>query len=75
MLEPREPENHGREIFTPKQSFAPEIDGVVVVMTPGRTLIREGHVLLSRFPDMFEPVRVEYDVEEATAVPGRRRAR
>lgn len=70
----REAESHGREIYAPRESFVADVDGVQMNFTP-HTLVREGHPVLRRYSHMFEPVRVEYDVEEMTAAPGARRAR
>ena len=70
----REPEEHGREIYAPTESFIADVDGVQVSFGP-HTLVREGHPVLLRYGHMFEPVRVTFDVEEMTAAPGSRRAR
>ena len=43
------------------------------IVRAGET-IREGHPLLRAYPQMFEPLRVVYDVvEKATAAPGEKR--
>ena len=60
-------------VYVPKESFSADVDGVNVVFVRNTTRIREGHELLERFPHMFEVMRVDYEVEEATAVPGARR--
>ena len=67
-------ETSGR-IYTPRSSFVARIGDVDVTMVPGRHRVREGHELLERFPDLFEEILVQFEVEEATAEPGRRRAR
>ena len=67
-------ETQGR-IYTPKCSFVARIGDVDVTMTPNRHRVREGHELLERFPDLFEEILVQFEVEEATAEPGKRRAR
>ena len=64
-----------RSIYTPKESFVGDIDGVPTTFVRNRDLVREGHELLTRYPTLFEPVPVQYDVEEATSEPGRKRAR
>lgn len=65
----------GSILYTPKSPFTAEVDGYPYSFTPGRDLVREGHELLSRLPELFEPVQVRFDVEEASAEPGKRRAR
>ena len=70
----REPETHGREIYAPRESFVADVDGVRMNFGP-HTLVREGHAVLRNYRHMFEPVRVQYEVEEATSVPGEKRAR
>lgn len=40
----------------------------------GETVVRKGHALLKEHGNMFAPIHVHYDVEQATAVPGERRA-
>lgn len=39
----------------------------------GRTTAREGHPILREHPDAWAPLRVDFDVEQATAAPGERR--
>lgn len=64
----------GRAVFTPKDTFVGSYNGVPTTFMQDRTLVREGHELLGLFPDMFREVRVQYDVEQATAAPGEVRA-
>lgn len=65
----------GRHIYTPKEAFSAEVDGYPYSFTPGRDLVREGHELLERFPQLFELVDVRFEVEEASAAPGSKRQR
>ena len=60
-------------IYTPKESFVADIDGLAEALIRGRTLVREGHELLERFPKHFELIKVHYEVEQATANPGEKR--
>lgn len=62
----------GREIFVPKEPFTAQVDGTDMAFTP-QTLVREGHPILEKYPHLFEPVRVHYDVEQATSSPGEKR--
>jgi len=70
----READKTGREIYAPREPFIANVDGQEIVFT-AQTLVREGHRVLELYPDAFEPVRIAYDVEQATAAPGERRAR
>ncbi len=70
----REAEKTGREIYAPKSPFVANVDGEDVVFTM-HTLVREGHRVLKLYPDSFEPVRIMYDIEQASAAPGEKRAR
>jgi hypothetical protein len=62
----------GRNVFQPIDGFVAQIDGADVTFTQ-QTYVREGHWLLEKYPELFRPVRVQYDVEQATAAPGERR--
>lgn len=62
----------GRDVYVPIDGFVAEIDGVDVTFTK-HTYVREGHWILDKYPELFHPVRVTYDVEQATAAPGERR--
>lgn len=68
------PRTEGR-IYTPKEAFGCEYNGVPLTLRPQTDLIREGHELLDMYPELFELAHVRYDVEEASAAPGTRRAR
>lgn len=60
-----------RDVYTPKESFVGEVDGVPTVFNAGKTFVREGHEILSgKWAHLFVPMRVQYDVEAATAAPG-----
>lgn len=63
----------GRDVYQPIEPFIAEIDGSTVNFTQ-YTFVREGHPILDKYGHLFRPVRVQYDVEEATAEPGRKRA-
>lgn len=63
-----------RNIYRPKEGFIAVIDGVEHALNSGH-FFREGHPVLDKYPDLFEPVRVQFDVEEATASPGELRQR
>ena len=65
----------GGDIFVAKETGAVEFDGAPVMVHKGITRVRQGHLLLKRHPEMFEPIdlSVHYEVEQATAAPGEKR--
>lgn len=63
----------GRTIFVPIESFITSLDGVDVTFRRDVTRVREGHPILTRFPDKFREIVVDYEVEQATSAPGERR--
>ncbi len=44
-----------------------------VQLRRGITRVREGHPLLKQAPQFFDPIDVEYEVEQSTASPGEKR--
>ena len=76
----RKPQPTGRNVYVAIESFATDIDGVPTNVNSGRTTVREGHPLLTRFPDFFRVLTPDYEWEPeerwemATAVPGEVRA-
>lgn len=60
-------------IFVAKESFTTEVDGVPTIIRAGLDRVRAGHPLLEGREHLFEPLTVQYDVEQATAAPGERR--
>lgn len=64
----------GDRIFVAKENFTTELaDGTPVVVRAGIDRVREGHELLQGREMFFEELTVQYDVEDATAEPGRTR--
>lgn len=63
----------GGEIFVARQSFTTELDGVPISVYGGQTRVRAGHPLLKGREELFEPLKVHYDIEAATAGPGETR--
>lgn len=53
-------------------TFMCDIDGEQIWVEKGKTRVRQGHPLLTRYSDSFQPVDtgVHFDVEQATAAPG-----
>lgn len=66
---------NARQVFVAKESFAVELDGTEVQVHRGKTRVREGHALLKGRESQFEPIDavVEFDVEDASAAPGKKR--
>lgn len=65
------------DIYVAIESGTVEIKGQSYPFTKGITRVRAGHVLLKDHGVFFEPIseHVHYDVEQATAAPGKKRAR
>lgn len=62
-------------VWVAKESFVTEVDGERVVVQGGHTRVRDGHPLLKGREQSFEPLEVHFEVEQATAAPGEKRAR
>jgi hypothetical protein len=60
------------EILVAKESFSTEINGTPRVVTKGETF-REGHSVIEGREEMFEPFKVDNELEQATAAPGEKR--
>lgn len=60
------------EILVAKESFSTEINGTPRVVTKGETF-REGHPVIEGREEMFEPFKVDHELEQATAAPGEKR--
>lgn len=73
MAAARKTTTDGGEIFVAKQSFTTELDGAPISVFGGVTRVRAGHPLLKGREELFEPLKVHYDVEAATAAPGETR--
>lgn len=61
------------EILVAVTSGVVVVDGHRHTIRKGRTHVREGHPIQAAHPGMFGPIRVDHDVEEATAAPGEKR--
>jgi hypothetical protein len=65
----------GDDILVASESFSGEMaDGTAFAAQNGVTRVRASHPAVKRWPDYFKPIDVHYDVEQATAAPGERRA-
>lgn len=60
-------------IFVARSSGVVMIDGQIHRYVQGQTRVRAGHPLLKARPDKFVPLKLDYDIEQATAAPGERR--
>lgn len=64
-------------IYVATDSFACEVNGTRYNVSKNER-VREGHEILAAQPSYFEPLedgKVHYDVEQASAAPGEKRAR
>lgn len=61
------------QIYVATQTFHTVIDGKPALISAGVTRVREGHELLAANPSCFAPIEVQYDLEDASARPGRTR--
>ncbi len=61
------------EIYVARSSGVVKIDGKLHNYYGGTTRVRAGHPLLKAVPNGFEPLKLDYDVEQATAAPGTKR--
>ena len=61
-------------IYVANSSGVIKVDGEVYRYSKGQTRIRAGHPILRAIPDKFAPLALDYDVEQATAAPGEKRA-
>jgi hypothetical protein len=61
-----------RTVCRAVEDFRCEHDGEPLVVTAGSRFDSEHPVVLAH-PEMFETVRVRYEIEQATAAPGERR--
>ena len=63
----------GKRVFTAKETFHTEVDGVPVTVKKGARY-REGHPMLKDGRDVnFETEDETAEIEEATAEPGKKR--
>jgi hypothetical protein len=62
-------------VFIATETFSTVVDGSPQVIHKGVTHVREGHPLLKRVPENFQPVddTVQFDVEVASKAPGEKR--
>lgn len=62
------------QIFVAKDSGVASVEGYgEIVFVKGVTRIREGHPILKQLAPYFEPLTVQYDIEDTTAEPGTKR--
>lgn len=60
-------------IFVATSTGVVKVDGQLVHYYAGTTRVRAGHPLLDAARGKFEPMKLDYDVEDATNAPGRKR--
>ena len=63
-----------RDVFVPIEGFFAEIDGIGTSFVGGETRVSAAWLdEHEKLRHLFRPIRVHYDVEQATASPGERR--
>jgi hypothetical protein len=67
------PRKKTSDILVAKDSGVLNLDGEEILIRRGVTRVRAGHKLAETYPDLFEPLKLHYDIEQATAAPGERR--
>jgi hypothetical protein len=60
-------------VYVAISSGVVKIDGTLYRYSQGQTRVRAGHPLLKARPDKFAPLKLDYEIEQATAAPGERR--
>lgn len=61
------------DILVAKKTFATQENGQRIIVRKGTTRVRGNHPLVKGREHLFEPISVDYDVEQATAAPGEKR--
>lgn len=61
------------EIYVARSSGVIKVDGQVYNYYGGTTRVRAGHPLLKAAPDKFKPLELDYEIEDASAAPGKKR--
>ena len=61
------------EIYVATSSGVVKIDGKLHNYYGGTTRVRAGHPLLKAAPRAFKPMKLDYEVEQATKAPGEKR--
>lgn len=61
------------EIYVARSSGVVKIDGQLHNYYAGTTRVRAGHPLIKAVPGGFVPLELDYDVEDASNTPGRKR--
>jgi hypothetical protein len=61
------------QMYVARESFYAVVNGERTMIHGGIDLVAAGHPILKRYPGMFVPAPVRFDVEQATAAPGERR--
>lgn len=57
------------EILVAKSTALVWVDGRQATVAAGRTTVRAGHPILEQYGDLFEPLRVDYELEPESEKP------
>jgi hypothetical protein len=71
----KKPASDPDQILVARDSASMDVDGTVYAFQKGVTRIRAGHPAVKANPDLFEPLSVHYEVDQATAEPGSKRGK
>jgi len=61
------------EMLVARESFAFRYEGSDHHFIGGQTRVRAGHPILKGREHLFEPIKADYEIEQATAAPGESR--
>jgi hypothetical protein len=61
------------EIYVARSTGVVRVDGKLTNYYGGTTRVRAGHPLLKAAPNAFVPMKLDYDIEQATKAPGEKR--
>lgn len=70
---PAKKKNDEPSVYVAKTSGAIKVKGQLYRFAAGVTRVRADHPLRKAHPQLFEPMVLDLDIEQATSAPGERR--
>lgn len=61
-------------VYEAKDSFQGTLDDGSEVFVNKGERVRDGHAIVRKWPTLFQPLTVQYDIEDASAEPGVKRS-